>query len=232
VETNTVKHRLARIFPIDEQRIFVVGNTVSPFFSEGQRPQTHRAKQGELNILVPASYYPHKNLEFIPEVAQRLQPLVPHSYMFTFCLPPDSKGWRQICSKARLMGVDHSIRTVGYVPHAKFYQLYADADAVFLPTLLECSSAVYPESFTAGVPLVTTDADFSRELCGEAALYCSPTNARQAAEQLSRALNDPQTQKAMITLGRERLSTHYLTPEMKWEAQLGLLYDLSSKSFR
>jgi 2-polyprenyl-3-methyl-5-hydroxy-6-metoxy-1,4-benzoquinol methylase len=225
VETETVRHRLKRHVGISADRIFVIGNTYSPHFLP---PVTAapRSNPTAFNVLVPSSYYPHKNLEFIPAVAKRMSDVHGLNVMFTFCIPRAHPGWKRVLNIARRLGVESSIRTAEHVPHTRFAALYAQSDAAFLPTLLECSTAVYPESFMAGVPVVTTDADFSRELCGEAALYCDPTDASDAAAKLASVLLDQHMRAHLIRAGADQLRNSYLAPEDKWQSQLNLLRKL------
>ena len=52
--------------------------------------------------------------------------------------------------------------SVGKILHKDLAKQYLISDIILLPTLLECSSATYPEAMIAGKPIVTTDFDFSR----------------------------------------------------------------------
>jgi len=226
VETATVKRRLAKHALVPESRISIIGNTVSPMFFEHSNPQVMRGPTPPYNVLVPSSYYPHKNLEFIPRVANALRSMLPDHFVFTFCIPLQSHGWARIERVTKDLQVGSHIRTIGQVPHHEFHRLYAGADVVFLPTLLECSSAVYPESFASARPLVTTDADFSRELCGNAALYCSTTDPRDAATKILVALTNLEVRERLVESGKAQLAQTYTTPELKWHKQLGLLQEL------
>ena len=55
--------------------------------------------------------------------------------------------------------------------------LYEQADIMFMPILLECFTATYPEAMRMEVPIVTTDLDFAHGLCGDAACYYEATNS-------------------------------------------------------
>src|SRR5262249_750951 len=110
--------------------------------------------------------------------------------------------------------------TRGMVPHAEFARVYQEADAVFLPTLLECSSAVYPESFVAERPLITSATDFARELCEDGAQYVDPHDPVAAAQVLAAVMEDEKLREQMVIRGHEVLERNYISPEEKWQCQL------------
>ena len=225
VETDTVRERLERYVGVPSHRISVVRNTYSPAFAEAVANQPPAPDGGKslATILVLSAYYVHKNLQIIPRVAERLRRSVGQTFEFLLTLPADGGPWRRIHEEATSLGVGDLVRTLGIVPHKRVAELYASASAAFLPTLLECSTAVYPESFVAGVPLATSDIDFARELCGNAAEYFDPYSPEDAARALERVLTDDERRDELVANGRVVLRTNYVTPEEKWQAQLQCL---------
>ncbi|MEG0694055.1 MAG: hypothetical protein RR444_13450, partial [Oscillospiraceae bacterium] len=99
-------------------------------------------------------------------------------------------------------------------------------DFVLLPTLAEASTAVYPESFISQKVLLTSDIDFARELCGNAAVFFDPLNAHDIAEKILATFKDPELQAQLIHNGLERVKNTYLTPEQKWLKQKNMLLNL------
>lgn len=79
-----------------------------------------------------------------------------------------------------------------------------------------CAAFVYPsryegfglpplEAMAAGAPVVVSDIPALREVCGDAALYFPPGDAKALAETLNRLLADPQLAETMRQRGRERV---------------------------
>ncbi len=228
VESHTVKTRLTRVASLAEERIAVIPNTYSPSFAallDRLPPKPHRAMK---LVAVPAAYYVHKNLEIVPRVAAELRKVLPAPFRFLLTVPSSSEGWRTIVSDAARLGVRDSVRTLGTVPHADIARLYTLSDAVFLPTWLECSTATYPEAFTAGVPLITSDLDFARELCSDGALFVDPFDPAAAADAIARVLTDEELRQSLIERGRNTLATNYVSPEEKWRRQLLALEAVAS----
>lgn len=220
VETPLVKKRVSEVLGFPSQRIFVVPNTYSPLFEAGLRKEPELPKSNAFSIFVPSDYLPHKNLGLIVQVAAELVKKRQHDFEFVFTLPPGSKGWQTIRSNAEKAGVEEHLRTVGKIPHADLAKYYQAADAVFLPTLLECSTAVYPESFLARVPLMTSRTDFAQELCGDAALYFDPYSPQDAAEAVFKVIMDSSLRDCLTGAGCSQLEKTYVTPDEKWKLQL------------
>ena len=55
------------------------------------------------------------------------------------------------------------------------------------------------------IPIITTDLDFSRGLCGDAALYYSPLDANDAVAKLQLVIQNKQIANKLVDAGVERL---------------------------
>ena len=224
VQTRTVKRRVMELLGVKEENIAVVRNAVSPIFwdkisEKGLATDGH----GRNRIFVPSAYYYHKNLEIIPMIASLLKKYTKSDFEIVLTIPPKHYGWRRIAKMAKQLGVESSIITIGELDHSRIASEYRKSRIVFLPTLLECSTAVYPESFAAEVPVVTSDLDFAHELCGNAACFFNPLSSEMAAEVLARLLQDDSFCKELIQKGKRVLASNYPSPEDKWRAQLAAL---------
>lgn len=219
-ETEVVRQRLFEVlgFPLD--RIAVVRNTYSQTFVESLRSAVRVRVDDVFRILVPAQSYPNKNLELIPPTAARLRELTANPFRFVFTLPENQSAWKRLSQNFRQAGLQDCVTNLGPVRHDQIAQAYRDSDAVFLPTLLECSTAVFPEAFCAEVPLATSDLDFAHELCGNAALYFDPLSPDAAATALVRLVQDAELRATLISAGIRALSDIYVTPQEKWQETL------------
>jgi len=225
VETETVRERLVRILGLDGERIFVVRNSYSPQFKENLKEDTgHREPQRVRQIFIPTSYYPHKNLEVVSAVAAILKKRLSFPFRFVFTL--DQTSWAPLYKGAEELGVTAEMTTAGKVFNRDIAGMYQNSDMVFLPTLLECSTAVYPESFMSRRPVVTSSLDFARELCGPAALYCDPYSPEDCALQIQKVLEDDHLSRSLVEAGDQQLLKVYPNPEEKWQAQLSLILSL------
>jgi glycosyltransferase involved in cell wall biosynthesis len=214
VESEAVLIKLAHCLDVPTERITVMGNTFGNSF---ERYDFRSRRSGNSNVLVPAAYYPHKNLEIIPFVAAAMAREHPtRNFCFTLTIPNTSAPWAGIVEAARAANVSKHVRTVGAIPCSDMPALYARADCVFLPTLLECFTAVYPEAFKSGRPLVTSRRDFAQSLCDDAAVYCDPLDPEDCARKIEDVLDDEKWAQTLVSRGASRLSTHYVTPSERY----------------
>lgn len=189
-----------------KSEILIIPNTYSQAF-DGVVPTASEIGD-ECRVLTLSAYYRHKNLEIIPRVAAALVRLAPEArFVFTLTLQENTDAWKRLSAEASKLGVRDRLRTVGLVSNRDCPDLYAAHDIVFLPTLLECSSAVYPEAMKMWRPLVTTDLDFARESCGDASLYYPPLSAEDAARCLLEVARNRDRRERLIQAGVERVRT-------------------------
>jgi glycosyltransferase involved in cell wall biosynthesis len=222
VETETARRLLAHRLGIDRARISVIPNSPNPLLE--QLPELPVPDDGSFNCLIPSAYYWHKNLEIVPHVAAAMRRLNPDlDFRFHVTLSPDSAPWQRIASAATMLGVAERLTTLGVVPIEALSRAYHNATAVYLPTLREISTAVYPESFFFRRPLVTSDMDFAHELCGDAALFAPPRDARATASRLIELAASPELRAHLVRAGERRLASAYPTSNEKFRLQLDLL---------
>lgn len=144
--------------------------------------------------------YPHKNMEIAIDIARILRREHPE-FRFRFVFTITAADYVAIPPE-----LEPHFVLIGKVDVAQVPSLYCQATVMFQPTLLECFSATYTEAMRMDVPIVTTDLDFARGLCGEAALYYSALDAAEAAEALHCAATDAALRARLIAAGRSQLS--------------------------
>jgi glycosyltransferase involved in cell wall biosynthesis len=212
VQTSTMGRRVSAVLGVPPERIRVVPNGLSSFLA-GEAPAREGASAAWLaprRVLVVTTTMPAKNLPALPRIARALAGLGVDGVEIVATLAPDAG--------AREMGLEPPpdggvvvpgpvpVRCIGGVPHERLGDLYRSGSAVLVPSWVESFTAVYPEAWHFGVPVVTSDLDFARDLCGKAALYAPPDRADAFALQLLRALTDDPLRRALDLAGRARLA--------------------------
>ena len=231
VETATARERVARRLGIDSARVSVISNSRNPLLQ--RLPDPEGGTRRIVSIFIPSAYYWHKNLELVPKVAAALRQLQPSfDFVFRFTLSKASREWQAILADATRLGVGDRLETLGVIRISDLAAAYRDASVVYLPTLREISSAVYPESFFFRRPLITTDMDFARELCADAALFVEPRNPAAAASALLSLAQSPELASSLVAAGERRLLATYPTPEEKFEMQIDLLARVAATGHR
>lgn len=206
VQTRVMADRLSARWRIPPARFLVVPNGPSAFLSdEAPAPENGRARR-PWKVLVIGVPKPPKNFAVVPETGTRLRELDVGPGRFVMTIGSDHEPWLGSFREALgRWGEAFPIDRVGRVPHSELGRLYRDADAVFLPSLLESFSASYVEAMHFGVPLVTSGYDFAREICGPAAHYVDPADPADCARGLARVLTDPARRRALREAGFRRL---------------------------
>jgi len=200
VQTDDVNQRIRKALNTD--RVQTVSNTASSYYREKKSypAKLPRKEDGVFRFVTISSYYPHKNLELIPQVLKELNRRGLQVEFVLTLKPADFE---------KHIGTQPGIHNVGPVKPEECPSLYRECDGMFLPTLAECFSASYPEAMIMEKPIVTTDLGFARSICGEAALYFKPKKAESAADQIEQLIHNKTLRQALIRNGQMRLNSFH-----------------------
>jgi len=208
VEAESARRGLVKRLGINKDSVYIVPNTYGAHYSRVSIEKREARKMAPWRILTLSAYYPHKNLEIIPEVAAELKRLRPDlGFQFLLTLPEGRPETCRLMARAEKLGVIENVQNVGRVPVEKCPSLYATCDIAFIPSLLETFSAAYPEAMITGTAVVTTDLDFAREICGDAAIYFQPKDAHSAALAITRIISDAELRERVVELARQRVES-------------------------
>ncbi len=185
---------------LKDVKVYTVSNYYNQVFDQPEN-WTRKIKLPEFDgvtCLSISSNYLHKNFGIIPDVIRAMRRLFPE-HNVRFILTFDEKE----------MPVDDDVKAnilfIGKVDVAECPNLYEQTDIMFMPTLLECFTATYPEAMRMGVPIVTTDLEFARGLCGTSACYYSALDAKAAAEAIYKVATDGPFRKQLVENGKKQL---------------------------
>jgi glycosyltransferase involved in cell wall biosynthesis len=207
VESDIVKQGLMSIVKCRESDVLVVPNGCREVFQHLEPRTSQMAHDEVVRLLFISAYYPHKNFEIVPRVAQELRRLLPNRQVeFVLTIDPAHPRVQRIADEARALGVERSVSLIGAVPVQAVADVYRRVHIAFIPTLLESYSAAYSEAMTCGLPIVTSDLDFARSICGDAARYFEPDNAHDAAVQCAAIITDHELRASLICSGKQQAS--------------------------
>lgn len=233
VETELVKTKLANYLGYSQEKIFVIGNSYSPNFKKNvlANEDLLTKQKNIFQILVPGSYYPHKNLEqiILSLVEIKMSSILKHKIKILFTIPESSPDWKNLLNLAKQHQVDEFIATVGFVPNSRFAELYLQSNAIICASLVESSTAVFPEAFLANRPLLVSDRPFATELCEDAALYFDPLDEKSIANAILELTGNEKLQQLLVENGKKVLLKNYPSAEQKWNLQKKLITHLYSK---
>lgn len=225
VQTDDVNQRVRKFLRNDN--IYTITNNHNGWY---QRPpevpmRLPLPKQGTFRLLTLTSFYRHKNLDLIHQVIEALPEDLRTRLEFVLTLT--EAEYRRKISKI----IPRQVRLVGPVPPPECPALYRECDAMFLPTLVECFSASYPEAMKMERPIITTDLGFARSICQDAALYFEPGNAQSAAKKVEELINDTQLQERLRHNGKKRLAA-FDSPAERAKKILKICQDLAGGTER
>ena len=196
VETDDVKERLAKFLNINKNKIHVISNTFHPVFGEFKIKEEIDIRNKIFTFITVSALYPHKNLEILNEIVPLLRSM---KIKCQFQLTIDQKLFE-------IFRNNHDyIKNIGPIKIEQCPEIYNKADAMFLPTLLECFSASYPEAMKMKKPILTSDLSFANDICGDSALYFDPQNPVDIVDKIKILINDKNKVDKLVNSGVSRL---------------------------
>lgn len=181
-------------------RVFTVSNYYNQIYDQQAKwklTKTLPSFEGTTCLSI-STHYPHKNFEILIHVAQYLSKEKPE-FKVRFVLTFQEKEMHVP------ENLKHFFCFIGKVAVSECPYLYEQSDIMFMPTLMECFTATYPEAMRMGKPIVTTDLEFAHGLCEDAACYYSAVDAKAAAEAIYKVATDKNYAESLVLNGREQL---------------------------
>ena len=205
-ETEDVSKRLHSLYKIDEKNIFTVSNTANATFLNYRQSSREKYDDNIFRFYSLCSPYPHKNLGVLNSVIPLIKNKTEKEIKFYVTI--DNNSYNRLFSE----GVRDSIINIGPLKISECPAFVDSCNALFLPTLLECFSASYPEAMMMEKPILTSNLPFATTVCKDAALYFDPYNAQDIANKIISLVNDKTLSYKLIKKGKECMKS-FLTPK-------------------
>ena len=207
VQTTDVNERLKKWLN-NNKPVYTVSNTCSnhylrPVTSNNKLPPK---KDSEFRLLLFSGYYLHKDFEIIQMIIDRMNDEQRNSIRFILTI--ENKVYKKLFPEPYRTNVIN----VGSINPDAGPSLYKECDAMFLPTLLECFSASYPEAMAMEKPIITSNMGFAKSICEDSALFFEPRNPDDALKKINDLFHNIDMQKELIIKGKARLNS-FLSPE-------------------
>lgn len=209
-QTEVMRERLIAQYGIDSSRVVVVPNAVDQAryaSMPGRQAQTMASADSPYRCFYLSKYYEHKNFEILPRVVERLRALGVEDTTFVTTLSERDykKAFHDNDSSPDAYAGHPGILNIGEVPFDQIGHCFHQSWALVMPTLLESFSGTYIEAMRYGCPILTSDRDFARAVCGDAALYFEPTDPDDIAKAIVKLRVEPGLREDLIEKGRRRL---------------------------
>lgn len=215
VETISAQKALVNAATIPIEQIHVISNT----YDSNLKPRTFQAAKEVFTLVYPSAYYAHKNFERLAKLILKLQEA---KIQVKFRLSLEEEIFQQLFKTCSSVYVEN----IGFQNHTHLHQIYHQADALFMPSLLETFSATLTEAMYIGLPILCAQLEFNTTLCGQAALYFDPYNVEDMFEKIKLLITNPDMQEQLIEKGKQQLKT-FDSPQSRATKLLHLLTTLS-----
>jgi glycosyltransferase involved in cell wall biosynthesis len=157
-------------------------------------------------LLCLSRYYSHKNIEVFLPLAEKVRSSSLPVKIVTTLSPYDGYGAKRFLEEVARRGLGDVIVNVGTVAMENVPALYAQTDALLLPTLLESFSGTYVEAMYHRRAILTSDLPFARGVCKDAAFYFDPNDADDILRTVVQVMSDTNDRKKKTEAGAVYLS--------------------------
>jgi len=213
-QTPIAKERFSKTFNFPSNQIKIMPNAISEFIEvpevEIVKPNIYE-HDAYFNLFFLTSYYPHKNLEILIKIFKKHREKL-HGIRCIITISGEQyhKKAQNFLNDVEKNDLQEYILNAGPLEQKELAGYFYHSDALFFPTLLESFSATYLEAMHFGVPILTSDLDFARNICDDAAVYFDPWDPGDIVEKILLVKNSPpQLRKELIEKGKRRVSTFY-----------------------
>lgn len=211
-QTEVVERRIRETFGYSGDA-FVCSSAVSPHLVQQTEPRPMPAVLERLGdrfrLFYLTKYHAHKNLEALVDVYAQFRDELDDTATVVTIAPEHHRLAPRFLESVERAGLGRWIVNAGPIPHAEVGDYYQHVDAMLMPTTLETFGIPYVEAMRFGVPILTSDLDFAHAVCGEAAAYFDPWDARSIRDAIIRVRDDRGLRTRLSERGRHRLATFF-----------------------
>lgn len=215
-QTPVMRRYVSDYYGYKTDKIRILPNALPNFLpkagKETAKARPHGISEDKFNCLILTKYYPHKNPEIVLDACLRSGECFDDTRFITTISERDNvhskKFIRRLNANPQLKDMVHN---VGPIACEDLKSYYDSVQLVIMPTLIESFSVTYLEAMYFGVPILTSDMDFSRYICGDAAVYYDPWRPESLVEKLSMLKSNSRIRRELTAAGYEQLKQFSFT---------------------
>lgn len=194
--SEATKRELTDHFGINSEKIVITHEGVD---GEIKPSKSEKRLIGEKYLLYVGNAYPHKNLERLFRAIKIIQEniklvLVGEKDFF----------YKRLMEQVQNTDLAKKVIFYGKAGDKELINLYANAEALVFPSLMEGFGLPGLEAMAVGTPVVCSDIPVFHEIYGEAALYFDPGNIEDMVNKLKKILSDKKLKEDLIGLGKKK----------------------------
>jgi len=188
-------------------------------------PELINQQATKFKLFYLTRYYPHKNIELLIELFDKYRDQLVNVCLYLTIEESQHPLAKKLLSDIKHLELGDYIINVGPLAQAELPTYFSHVDALVMPTTLESFSGTYLEAMSFSCPVLTSDLDFAKAICGDAALYFDPWNVDSLFNALMQLTGDNNIQTELQEKGRERLHGFGTTWEENGERLVEAIID-------
>lgn len=197
--------RIRRYFRVAESRFHLMPNACPPVPQPLPDLGLRRALPGKFIVNLIAHPSRHHNLTLALEAAAHLRQWKRTDITLVVAVAPGDNppGGRLFLRRLAELSLGAQVFNFGRrLSLAEAFAALAESDLLLYPSLAESFSVMYLMAMEMDVPILASDLDFARAICGEAAEYFPYDDARALAERLIALADDLARRQALVERGQ------------------------------
>jgi glycosyltransferase involved in cell wall biosynthesis len=206
--SNYSKLQIVETLGIPPSRITVIHCGVSIQFAPDCDTQGSRAVLRGLGIQRPFVLYvgnlkPHKNVLTLLRALARLRQrkMVSHALVI---IGDDTRWKRTVVDECSRLGISDQVVFVPYISQALLPRIYAAADLLVMPSIVEGFGLPVLEAMACGTAVVCSRAASLPEIAGDAAVYFDPASAEDLALVIDQVTHSRDLRESLVAKGLQR----------------------------
>jgi len=214
--SETTKREIVQVFGIEPHRISVVhhGGASEIFSPEASSRRDILDRYGitQPYILSVSSVFTFKNYLRLVQAYDILRTkLSTAPRLLVIGAVKHRSYFDEITELIDTLGLQESVKFLGYVAHDDLPAIYANAQAYVFPSLCETFGLTPLEAMACGVPVAASNVSVMPEVCGDAAVYFDPYDPDDVADVMLEVLTDRSLRQNLIARGFRRVQ------QFSWE---------------
>lgn len=200
-QTDTIKERLYKqynpqILVKKISKAVLIGN---------KKPEIMKKAKNIFRFVYVTANYPHKNILTIIKAFKLLAREYNNIELsITISLEEFKRSYKKDVDINESY-FTNKISFLGWLDRNKLVNLYLNSDVALVPSLFESFSGSYIETMYYELPLIVSDLDFAREICGKAAIYVAPTDEKGWYLSMKKLILDNNLREELKKNGEEQL---------------------------
>jgi glycosyltransferase involved in cell wall biosynthesis len=175
----------------------------------GSAAEVLHAHESGFRLVCLCQYYAHKNLEVVCDVFEQFGEALKGVVVFLTIAANHHIHAGALLRRIERSGLSDRIINLGPIPESEIPACLRNCEGLLLPAKMESFSGAYLDAMQCGRPILTSDLDFAREVCGEAACYFDPWSPKSVSEAIVRLKQDPSLWRQLAEAGSARLRQNY-----------------------